>query len=131
MKFTGAYNSVYPYDVGDVVVFSDSEDTVYSLQKPCPVGTPPTNSLYWGRVGQPMAQVVLFIRDAVALANAAAESAATAAAQQAIGNYFFDEKTLILASSTASSDKQYAITVEDGDSGGELVVDEIVEEGDT
>ena len=133
MKFKGNYNSAETYDVGDVVIFSDSMDTVYALQSPCPAGSPPTNSLYWGRVGQPMAQVILFIRDALDMANDAsaavgAEAGATAA-QTALGEYFFDEKTLLLMSSTAASDKKYALTVEDGDSGGELVIDEIEEEG--
>ena len=47
----------------------------------------------------------------------------------ALQSVVFDSKTIVLASSTEDSDKVYALTVEDGESGGELSIDE-VEEGD-
>ena len=121
MKLKGIYNAGTAYDVGDVVKYSDNH--VYHLHDPAPAGTDCHNTLYWQRIDQLLEEAVLMILDAtVDMATTVAGLETNMAAVQEV---VFDNKTLVLASSTADSDKVYAITVDDEDG---LQADEIVEE---
>lgn len=123
--FKGNYDSGTDYSVGDVVIFDDGERAVYTMQHNAPPGQPPTNSLYWGRVGQPLSECILNMQDALDQIPAVIETVAAEAVAEALGQYFVDDKTLILASSTEDSDKKFAITVDDeGDIGAAEVVEE-------
>ena len=115
MKLKGAYSSGTTYDVGDVVI--SSENRVYHLQHPAPSGTPPTNTLYWGMLDQDLATTVLFIMDAIGIVNGTIEGL------NIPDN--LSEDVLVLKSSTASSTKEFAITVDDD---GDLTATEIVPE---
>ena len=115
MKLKGAYSSGTTYAVGDVVV--SSENQVYHLQHPAPSGTPLTNTLYWGMIDQDLATAVLFIMDAIGIVNGTIEGL------NIPDN--LSEDVLVLKSSTASSEKEFAITVDDD---GDLTATEIVPE---
>lgn len=109
MELKGAYNSGTSYNVGDVVTFNGA---VYHLQKPADAGTEPVNTLHWGRLDQELAEAVKLIMDASAMA------------QNELDKFFIDDKTIVLGSSTESSNKRFAITVDDE---GELDASEITE----
>lgn len=110
MELHGEWNAGVTYAVNDVVVF---EGLVYHLQRLAPAGTPPTDTLYWGKVGQQLSEAILLMMD-VYNANAD-ELDATMAAK------FPTDKELVLASSTAASTKVFVITVDDD---GELTATE-------
>lgn len=114
MKYTGAFSSGKEYEVGDIAVYTDG--VPYWLQKPAPVGTECYDTMYWGRLGQPYASVVMMLHP---ILSGLAETKA------AVDGVVFDSKTLTLDSSTESSTKRYAITVDDEDG---LVATEIEEE---
>lgn len=122
--YRGVFDPGFSYNVGDVVIFDNGERAVYNLQSPAPEGTPPTDSLYWGRVGQPISDCVLLICDAVEQVEGNLETAEINL-YAAIESHFADDKTLVLASSTEDSDKKFAITVYDD---GEIDAAEIEEE---
>ena len=63
MKLVGVYDSSNSYSVGDVVKYTDG--VVYWLQRPAPSGTPPTDTRFWGKVGQNLAEAVDLIIDFV------------------------------------------------------------------
>lgn len=111
MKYKGAYSDGASYEVGDVVVFTDGIS--YCLQKPAPVGTGCHNTLYWSRTIEEVADMVsLFHSFFMDLESSTATAAQTTGIVNAM---LFDEKTIVLASSTESSDKRYAVTVDDED----------------
>ena len=120
MKFKGTYSGETSYSVGDVVIY---DKTVIILQNPAPAGTPPYDTLYWGTVEKPLAEAVLLMADVLADATSM-----VAGVQTQFETAIPDAKTLVLASSTASSDKTFAITVDDA---GDLAATEITEEGET
>lgn len=158
MNIKGDYGGLVSYSVGDVVRFTD--DVIYVLRKPCNSGTPPTNTLYWERMAQPLADCVELIMDAIsvaedgALTGKVANNLTTTASgkvldarqgkalktsidgvaedlgelDEALDALNPDAKTIVLASSTESSTKKFAITVDDD---GELAATEIVEEAGT
>lgn len=144
MNIKGDYSGLTSYDVGDVVRF---EGMICKLNKPCKAGTPPTDTLYWERMPQPLADCAEMIMDAIlvaesgALAGKVANNLTTTASGKvldarqgkalkgSIDDLFEmvdllnpDAKTLVLASSTASSTKKFAITVDDS---GELTATEV------
>lgn len=146
MNIKGDYSGLTSYSVGDVVRL---EDVIYKLNKPCAAGTTPTNTLYWERMPQPLADAAELMMDAIqvsesgALTGKVANNLTTTAAGKVldarqgkalkdlingVGNeldlVYPDSKTLVLASSTASSTKKFAITVDDD---GELTATEIEE----
>ena len=151
MKLKGTYSGLVTYDVGDVVKFTDGN--IYHLQHPALSGTPPTNTLYWGMVGQQLAEAICMVLDGVemaiskALDGKVANNLTTTASGKVLDarqgkalkdladglstdvgtlkGYLPDANTLVLASSTASSTKKFAITVDDD---GELTATEITEE---
>jgi hypothetical protein len=120
MNYKGTYSGSEDYSAGDVVVFTDG--IAYDAVQDPPAGTTPHNLLYWHRLDQPYQEIVLMFHNFL---GGNAEAIAD------IQKIVFDAKTIVLASSTEDSDKTYAITVDDGDSGGELSIDEIVEEAET
>ena len=124
MKYRGAYSDGTSYEVGDAVVFTDG--IPYVLQKPAAVGTGCHNTIYWSRAIEEVADMITLFHSFLMGLEA---SAATAAATTAIvDTMLFDEKTLVLASSTEDSDKRYAVTVDDEDG---LTATEIVDEDDS
>lgn len=151
MNLKGDYSGLTSYAVGDVVRWTD--DTIYILRKPCSSGVPPTNTLYWERMAQPLADCVELVMDAVmvaeggALSGKVANNLTTTASGKVldarqgkalkgliddltnvVDGVYPDGKTLVLKSSTASSTKEFAITVDDD---GELTATEITEAGET
>ena len=135
MNIKGDYNGLTSYSVGDVV---RCDGAVYVLDKPAAAGTTPTNSLYWYRMEQPLADAAELIMDAIDVAKAGALTGKVAnnltttasgkvldARQgkalkdliEGVGGeldlVYPDSKTLVLLSSTASSTKRFAITVND------------------
>lgn len=117
MKLKGTWSAETTYNVGDVVKYTDG--LVYHLQQPAKAGTPCTNTLYWAMLDQELGEAVCLMLDAVNLA--------LTQAQEEIEQYFVNDKTLVLASSTEDSDKRFAITVDDE---GDISAAEIVEESE-
>ena len=123
MIYKGTYADETTYSVGDVVVFTDN--IPYCLQKPAPAGTKCHNTLYWSRVIEEVADMVsLFHSFFMGLQESAQAAAGTT---QLVNEMLFDNKTLILASSTESSQKRYAVTVDDEDG---LNAEEIISDED-
>ena len=146
MNIKGDYSGLTSYSVGDVV---RSGDLICVLREPAPAGTTPTNTLYWDRMPQPLSDCVELIMDAIgvsednALTGKVANNLTTTASGKVLDArqgktlkgliddvatevdlVYPDSKTLVLASSTASSTKKFAITVDDS---GELTATEITE----
>lgn len=146
MNIKGDYSGLTSYSVGDVVRL---EGVVYNLVRPCAAGTTPTNTLYWERIPQPLADSVELIMDGIGVAidNALIGKVANNLTTTATGKVldarqgkalkelvngvgaeldmvYPDSKTLVLASSTEASTKKFAITVDDD---GELTATEITE----
>ena len=144
MNIKGDYNGLTSYSVGDVV---RCDGVIYVLKKPAAAGTTPTDTLYWERMAQPMADCVELIMDAIlvsedgALTGKVANNLTTTASGKVLDArqgktlkgliddvatevdlVYPDSKTLVLASSTESSTKKFAITVDDD---GELTATEI------
>ena len=144
MNIKGDYSGLTSYSVGDVV---RCDGVIYVLKKAAAAGTTPTDTLYWERMAQPMADCVELIMDAIgvaddnALTGKVANNLTTTASGKVIDArqgktlktaidevaaevdlVYPDSKTLVLASSTASSTKKFAITVDDE---GELTATEI------
>lgn len=108
MTYKGTYSDGTSYEVGDVVVFTDGIS--YCLQKPAPVGTGCHNTIYWSRTIEEVADMVsLFHPFLTALQAVGAETASI------VNTMLFDDKTIILKSSTEESNKRYAVTVDDED----------------
>lgn len=121
MTLKGNYSAEETYDVGDIVKYTDN--IVYHLIRPANAGTPCTDTLHWSMIDQDMGEAVCLMLDAVNLAMAGALTQA----QEEIEQYFVNDKTLVLASSTEDSDKRFAITVDDE---GDISAAEIVEESE-
>lgn len=139
MKLKGDYSSETTYDVGDVVRF---DSVAYHLQHPCPAGIPPVDTRYWGRTSQIISEIVSLCMDAIAMADSndltLANNLTTATAGKALdatqGKALKDaldglnipdnisDDAIVLNSSTASSTKQFIITVDDD---GELTATEV------
>jgi len=117
MKYKGAYDPSASYDVGDVVMYTDG--IPYYLQNPASSGTGCQDTHNWQPLNEEARDMVIMFHDFLS-----GLSATKAVADSVI----FDSKTLILESSTASSDKRYAITVDDEDG---LAATEIEEEADS
>ena len=69
MNIKGDYSGLTSYSVGDVVRLGE---VVYELRKPCNAGTTPTDTLYWERVAQPLADALEPIFDGIQVAKDAA-----------------------------------------------------------
>ena len=119
MKYKGAYSDEVSYNVGDVVIYTDG--VPYCLQATAVVGTKPHDTLYWDRMLGPVADCVVLFHDMFSgLLSDVSET------KGIVDTVIFDSKTIILDSSTESSTKKYAITVDDEDG---LAATEIEEEG--
>ena len=101
MKYKGAYDSTASYSVGDVVVYTDG--IPYFLQNPASAGTGCHDTHCWNPLNEEARDMVIMFHDYL---NSIAGI---------VNTMLFDEKTIILASSTEDSDKRYAITVDDSD----------------
>jgi len=115
MRYTGAFSGEKGYEVGDIAVYTDG--VPYWLQKPAPVGTECYDTMYWQKLGTPYAEVVMIMHP---ILSGLAETKA------AVDTVVFDDKTIMLNSSTDDSTKRYAVTVDDEDG---LVATEIEAEG--
>ena len=62
MKLRGRFDPGITYNIGDVVVADNQH--VYHLQHPAKSGTPPVDTMFWGKVDQTVEQCVLMILDA-------------------------------------------------------------------
>ena len=134
MKLIGDWASDATYNTGDVLRYSNGE--VYQLLKACKAGTPPTETLYWNKVGQDVAQAVKLILDGVDKAKTEAvatvrqlpevESTDAGSAlmvnssgewtpQAGVANKLEQVHAdgIVVHSSTAGSNKDMKITVED------------------
>jgi len=119
LSYKGDWTSEKTYEVGDVVVYSDG--VVYYLQRPTLTGSTPHDTRCWGRLQAPLAACVLMFHDMFSgLLSDVAET------KDVVDAVIFDNKTIILDSSTEASTKKYAITVDDEDG---LAATEIEEEG--
>ena len=126
MNIKGDYSGLTSYSVGDVV---RCDGVMYVLMKPAASGTTPTNSLYWDRMPPPLADAAELIVDSIIpIANNLTTTTAGKALDARKGKelkqlidgvgdeldlVYPDSKTLVLLSSTASSTKRFAITVND------------------
>ena len=117
MVLKGNYSADVTYSVGDVVQDSDRE--VYILQNPAPAGSAPKDTLYWGRLVQPLDDVVRMIMDGLDLAKDEVEK------------YFLNDQTLLLKTGEGESEKTYAVTVDDSGDTPELAVEEVSDGGES
>ena len=124
MNYKGAYSEDYEYAAGDVAVYTDN--VPYVMHHAAPAGTDCHNVRYWERVPYPLGDVVMMFHEA--FTGIGQQESSVNEAIEALQGVVFDDKTLILGSSTEDSDTRYALTVEDGEAGGELVISEIEEE---
>ena len=116
MKLKGNYSSGVTYSVGDVVQDSDRE--VYILQNPAPAGSAPKDTLYWGRLIQPLDDVVRMIMDGLDMA------------QDEVEKYFLNDQTLLLKTGEGETETTYAITVDASGDTPELAVEEVTDGGE-
>lgn len=117
MKLRGTYDSSVTYNVGDVVQFTDGK--IYHLQHPALSGIPPTNTLYWGMVGQQLAEAVCLMMDIVeAFDDKLSEIAET------IPTNINDEAITL----KGTGDAEYLVTVDDSGDTPDLAVTLIEEE---
>lgn len=140
MTLKGDYSDLSSYSEDDVVRWPDG--TIYVALKNAPAGIPPTDTRYWERAKQEYQDLIDLILDAFDSGNAMSLKVANNLTTSTAGKILDarqgkaikglidglnpDAKTLVLASSTASSTKKFAITVDDS---GELSATEIVAEG--
>ena len=146
MKLKGDYNPATTYDFEDVVRL---EKVVYHLQHPCPAGTSPKDTRYWGKTSQAIADIVNIALDAVDMANSDDVKLEDDLTQNTAGKKALDAhqgkvlkglidgitvpdnigpSSIILNSSTDASTKQFLLTIADPASGEdpELTITEIV-----
>ena len=95
----GAYNSETNYGVGDII---KADGSYYMMIKDAGAGVVYTDTNYWKRICDPDMIDALELSESVA-----------GGSSDALEAYFPDAKTLVLASSTASSVKKFKITVVD------------------
>lgn len=120
MKLKGNWNNETTYAIGDVVLFTDN--VVYNLLHPCKAGTPPVDTRYWGRASAMRAMCAMMILDMMS-----EESGNNQAIIDMIPTNVSDE-ALLLKSSTADSEKEFLITVDDD---GEITATEVTNGGGT
>jgi len=108
MRYTGDYSDSASYNVGDVAIYTDG--VPYHLQVPAVAGTGCYDTRHWGRVPAPLSEAFVALHDMLNdLKGAITETSGV------VDSMLFDDKTIVLKSSTADSDKVYAITVDDED----------------
>jgi len=119
MTYKGSFLDSALYSVGDVVVYTDG--IPYFLQNPAAVGTSCHDTRYWQPVNEELRDTVILFHSMLTGLQSQIDNIAGV-----VNTMLFDEKTIILKSSTEDSDKVYAITVDDEDG---LEATEIEEEG--
>ena len=132
MKLKGNWDDEVTYNVGNVVKYTDN--VVYNLLHPCPAGTPPVDTRYWGRASAMRAMCALMIidmmeaddeeeQDIIAMIPTDEEIVALIQGNLPTIPDNISDDAIVLNSSTAESTKQFIITVDDD---GELTATEIV-----
>ena len=116
MKLKGNYSADVTYSVGDVVLNSDG--VAYIMQNAAPAGSDPKDTLYWGRLNQPLNEVVSLIMDGLGIA------------QDGIDKFFLNDQTLLLKTGEGETETTYAITVDDSGDTPELAVEEVTDGGE-
>ena len=120
MTLKGDYSGLTPYSKDDVVRWDNGE--IYRLLKPCDTGTPPTDTLYWGKILDPIASVISMVIDLMNTVNTAVATIPTN----------IDDEGIVLK---GTGDAEYLISVDDSGDTPELDVTLIEEEeeegGDT
>ena len=117
MKLKGDFSAGTSYSVGDVVRWENGD--IFKLLKPCDAGTAPVNTLYWGKILEPIAGVISMMVDMI---NDTATSLSTIAG--AIPTNIDDEGIVL----KGTEDSEYLITVDDSGDTPELDVTMIVPE---
>lgn len=113
MTLKGDYSGEVSYSVKDVVRWTNGE--IYLLLKPCDAGNPPPNTLYWGKISGPIAEVISMMVD---LLNNMKEMAAMIPTN-------IDDEGIVLK---GTEDAEYLITVDDSGETPELELTLIEEE---
>ena len=108
MKYRGDYSESETYAVGDAVIYTDG--VPYHLQVPAVAGTGCYDTRYWERVPFPLGDVFVSLHDTLKEQRDYIDQLLGV-----VNAMLFDDKTIILNSSTENSDKVYAITVDDED----------------
>lgn len=115
-KLKGDWNGTTTYDVDDVVRWTNGE--IYTLLKPCDVGTAPTDTLYWGKILHTgIAGVISMMVD---IQNSIAEIAQTIPTN-------IDDEGIVLK----TGDNEYLINVDDSGKEPEVVATLIEEESES
>lgn len=114
MKLKGDFSAETSYSVGDVVRWTNGD--IFKLLKPCDAGTAPVNTLYWGKILDPIASVISMVID---LMNSVSDIAATVPTN-------IDDEGIVLK---GTGDAEYLISVDDSGDTPELDVTLIEEEG--
>lgn len=117
MTLKGDYSGGTSYNVKDVVRWSNGE--IYVLLKPCAAGNPPPNTLYWGKISGPIAEVISMMIDLMNSTNDALS------AMQATIPTNIDDEGIILK---GTGDAEYLITVDDSGDTPELELTLVEEE---
>ena len=136
MKLKGNWDDETTYAVGDVVKYTDN--VVYNLLHPCPAGIPPVDTHYWGRASAMRAMCALMIidmmeaddeeeQDIIDMIPTNEEIVALIQENLPTIPDNISDDAIVLKSSTAESDKQFLITVDDD---GDMTATEIVPEDD-
>lgn len=121
MKLKGDWSALVTYDVGDVVRFENGE--ILHLQRPCQAGTPPINTLYWGKIIGPISSVISMMIDLMNDTNTALTTVAASIPTN------IDDEGIVL---NGAEDAEYLITVDDSGETPELDVTLIeAEDGET
>lgn len=119
MKLKGDWNGSATYDADDVVRWENGD--IFTLIKPCPAGITPVDTMYWGKVLDPIASVISMMID---LQNSLQNSIAAIA--QTIPTNIDDEGIVL----KGTEDAEYLITVDDSGETPELDVTLIEEEAE-
>lgn len=118
MKLKGNYSAGTSYSVGDIVI---DDGRVYHLQNPAVAGTHPTNSLYWGLMGQKESEQILLLADSLATAV----TDVTTEVEAKIPDNISDDA--ILLKGTTDPTAEFIVQVDDSGLTPELTVDAYTE----
>lgn len=119
MKLKGDWNDSATYDADDVVRWENGD--IFTLIKPCPAGITPVDTMYWGKILDPIASVISMVID---LQNSLQDSIAEIA--QTIPTNIDDEGIVL-----KTGDNEYLINVDDTGDDPEVVATLIEEESES
>lgn len=114
MKLKGDWTALGSYDVDDVVRWENGD--IFVLQEPCAAGITPVDTMYWGKILDPIASVISMQIDMLNSMNEMAASIPTN----------IDESGISLK---GTDDAEYLITIDDSGETPELEVTLIEAEG--